>query len=96
MVRKTVLDGIKFNEEDEYQGHEDLDVWLRICAVKKATIISEKQIFYRVHSNQLSTHLNKNYKKQSFEILKAHYYYFNFMQKCIYMFRIFVYKISKQ
>lgn len=95
MVRKSVLNENCFNETGEYQGHEDLDLWLRICKSGKAYVIPEYLTSYRVHSSQLSTKLNKDYKKQSLKILKERWSDFNVLQKSIYTLRIFIYRILK-
>ena len=94
MIRTDVLNNLRFNEENEYQGHEDLDLWLRICANHKAYILPEYLTLYRVHDNQISSTLNKAYKKQSFYIIKKTLAQFDFLQRCIFSFRIFIYKIS--
>jgi teichuronic acid biosynthesis glycosyltransferase TuaG len=94
MVRKEILNDMKFKEEDEYQGHEDLDLWLRICATKKAFIIPQYLTLYRVHPNQISTSLNKNYKKKSLDILRKHTAGFNYIQRFIANFRIFTNRVT--
>ncbi len=95
VVRRSVLEGNEFNETKEYQGHEDLDLWLRICASHRAFIIPEYLTGYRVHSTQLSTNLNKNYKEQSLKMLKERWPDFNLIQKGIYCLRVLIYKIFK-
>jgi glycosyltransferase involved in cell wall biosynthesis len=93
MVRKSVLNEMRFNEMDEYHGHEDLDLWLKICIKHKVLVIPQYLIYYRVHSAQLSNPIDKAYKKQSLNILKKNSAELNFIQKRIVDLRLFIYQI---
>jgi teichuronic acid biosynthesis glycosyltransferase TuaG len=95
LIRKEVMDNYYFNETNDYQGHEDLDLWLKICSTQKALIIKEKLTFYRVHPNQLSNFTNLSYKKQSLKMLTQHFSSLNALQKFICTIRLIFYKLFK-
>jgi glycosyltransferase involved in cell wall biosynthesis len=95
IIRKEALDktGL-FNEDDDYQGHEDLELWARICVSHAAHVIPERLVRYRVHSGQLSTASDKNYKKQSLQAFRKRYSTLNLLQKCIFRVRLLIYHAS--
>ncbi len=94
MVRKENLPIKAFNEDAEYQGHEDVDLWLKLCSGYKAIIIPEYLTIYRIHPSQISTVTNTEYKRQALKILRDHFTHFNLLQKSIAAFRLFVYKMT--
>jgi teichuronic acid biosynthesis glycosyltransferase TuaG len=97
VVRKnTLIEAGAFNEGEEYQRHEDIDLWIKICAAGNAHIIPKHLTLYRVHRNQWTATSNYNYKKQSLAISQKHYPTFNFPQKCLFNLRLLVYRLTGQ
>lgn len=93
MVRKEYLPAKAFNEDKKYQGHEDVDLWLKLCSVHKAVIIPEYLVTYRIHPSQISTVTNKEYKRQALQILNSHFTHFNILEKSIAGIRLLIYKV---
>ncbi len=94
MVRAARLPKKAFNEDIEYQGHEDVDLWLKLCSVHKAVIIPQYLTIYRIHPSQISRVANKEYKRQALKILKDHFSHFNALEKTIASLRLLIYHIS--
>jgi glycosyltransferase involved in cell wall biosynthesis len=59
LVRKEILDKFNgFNETNEFRASEDYELWARMLIKKvKIAYCSEKLIYYRVHSNNISKNL---------------------------------------
>ena len=93
LVRKDILDQNQFNEGNEYQGHEDLDLWLTLCSKYKAIVIPEYLTIYRIHPSQISTASKIAYKKQALKILRDHFTHFDLLEKSIAGFRLIIYKV---
>ena len=99
IVKKEVLLEIGlFNEELDFQSHEDLDLWFRIAKKHKSQILIEKLIQYRMHEQQISNFKGRiEYKNKSLTLTKnTSFASFNLLQKLIFSIRNWVFLIGKQ
>lgn len=71
VFRKKILDEVGFYDE-RYKNSEDYELWLRICATRKAMILPQTLVDYRIHSHSVSS---KRLREQLYYSIKARIVY---------------------
>lgn len=67
VFRKKLLDEIGGYDE-RYKNSEDYELWLRICSTRKAMILPQTLVEYRLHSNSISS---KRLREQLYYSIRA-------------------------
>ena len=67
VFRKKIIDEVGVYDE-RYKNSEDYELWLRICSTRKAMILPQTLVEYRLHSNSVSS---KRLKEQLYYSIRA-------------------------